>query len=308
MRSGASYNRDIDFLQDTDVMDSTPLIILKPHVRDLGGFSVRRILPAQAARSVGPFIFFDHMGPAALQAGGMDVRPHPHIGLATVTYLLAGELMHRDSLGTVQKIVPGDINWMTAGSGIVHSERTPDDSRNSGMTMDGLQTWVALPADQEECAPAFAHYPSASLPVAVMDGVEVRVLAGQMFGLNSPVKTPSPTLYAAVEFSHDTLLEIPADYAERAVYLASGALEIDGQALLTGQMAVLPQAQVVTLRSATGAHVMLLGGEKLDGPRHMWWNFVSSRSERIEAAKAAWRDGKFTPVPGDNDFIPLPDH
>jgi len=288
-------------------MDSTALIILKPHVRDLGGFSVRRILPAQAAQTVGPFIFFDHMGPASLQAGGMDVRPHPHIGLATVTYLFAGELMHRDSLGTVQRIVAGDINWMTAGRGIVHSERTPDDRRASGMTMDGLQTWVALPLDQEECAPAFAHYPSASLPVAVMDGVEVRVLAGQMFGLTSPVKTPSATLYAAAEFSHDTLLEIPADYAERAVYLASGELDIDGQTLLTGQMAVLPHAQVATLRSATGAHVMVLGGEKIDGERHIWWNFVSSSRERIEAAKAAWRAQEFVAVPGDDDFIPLPE-
>jgi len=288
-------------------MDSTALIILKPHVRDLGGFSVRRILPAQAAQTVGPFIFFDHMGPASLQAGGMDVRPHPHIGLATVTYLFAGELMHRDSLGTVQRIVAGDINWMTAGRGIVHSERTPDDRRASGMTMDGLQTWVALPLDQEECAPAFAHYPSASLPVAVMDGVEVRVLAGQMFGLTSPVKTPSATLYAAAEFSHDTLLEIPADYAERAVYLASGELDIDGQTLLTGQMAVLPHAQVATLRSATGAHVIVLGGEKIDGERHIWWNFVSSSRERIEAAKAAWRAQEFVAVPGDDDFIPLPE-
>ena len=288
-------------------MDSTALIILKPHVRDLGGFSVRRILPAQAARTVGPFIFFDHMGPATLQAGGMDVRPHPHIGLATVTYLFAGELMHRDSLGTVQRIVAGDINWMTAGRGIVHSERTPDDLRHSDMTMDGLQTWVALPADQEECAPAFAHYSSASLPVAVMDGVEVRVLAGHMFGLTSPVKTASATLYVAAEFSHDTLLEIPADYAERAVYLASGELEIDGQTLLTGQMAVLPHAQVATLRSATGAHVMVLGGEKIDGERHIWWNFVSSTRERIEAAKAAWRAREFVAVPGDDDFIPLPE-
>jgi len=247
------------------------------------------------------------MGPASLQAGGMDVRPHPHIGLATVTYLFAGELMHRDSLGTVQRIVAGDINWMTAGRGIVHSERTPDDRRASGMTMDGLQTWVALPLDQEECAPAFAHYPSASLPVAVMDGVEVRVLAGQMFGLTSPVKTPSATLYAAAEFSHDTLLEIPADYAERAVYLASGELDIDGQTLLTGQMAVLPHAQVATLRSATGAHVIVLGGEKIDGERHIWWNFVSSSRERIEAAKAAWRAQEFVAVPGDDDFIPLPE-
>jgi redox-sensitive bicupin YhaK (pirin superfamily) len=289
-------------------MDSTALTILKPHVRDLGGFSVRRILPAQAARTVGPFIFFDHMGPAPLAAGGMDVRPHPHIGLATVTYLFAGEIMHRDSLGTVQKIVPGDINWMTAGSGIVHSERTPDDRRDSAMEMHGLQTWVALPLAEEECAPAFVHYPSASLPVAMLDGVQVRVLAGQMCGLISPVKTSSPTLYAAAEFSHDTLLEIPADYEERAVYLASGELEIDGQTLQAGQMAVLPRAQVVTLRSAAGAHVMILGGAKIDGERHIWWNFVSSSRERIEAAKAAWREGAFAPVPGETDFIPLPEH
>jgi redox-sensitive bicupin YhaK (pirin superfamily) len=290
------------------MMDSTALLILQPHVRDLGGFSVRRLLPAQAARTVGPFIFFDHMGPAALAAGGMDVRPHPHIGLATVTYLFAGEIMHRDSLGTVQKIVPGDINWMTAGSGIVHSERTPDERRDSGMEMHGLQTWVALPLAEEECAPAFVHYPAASLPVAVLDGVQVRVLAGQMCGLVSPVKTSSPTLYAAAEFGQDTQLEIPADFEERAVYLASGTLEIDGQPLPAGHMALLPQARAVTLRSTGGAHVMVLGGAKIDGERHIWWNFVSSSRERIEAAKTAWRAGAFAPVPGETDFIPLPEH
>jgi len=289
-------------------METSTLTILKPHVRDLGGFAVRRILPAQAARTVGPFIFFDHMGPAILADGGMDVRPHPHIGLATVTYLFEGAIMHRDSLGTVQKIVPGDINWMTAGRGIVHSERTPDELRHAGGPIHGLQTWVALPKDQEECAPSFTHYPSASLPMATLDGVQLRVLAGQMAGLVSPVQTPSPTLYVAAEFGHDTLLEIPADYAERAVYLASGDLEIDGQPLLAAQMAVLPPDTVVTLRSTAGAHLMLLGGAKIDGERHIWWNFVSSSRERIEAAKAAWRAGEFEPVPGETDSIPLPEH
>ncbi len=289
-------------------MDTTVQPLIKPHVRDLGGFSVRRLLPAQAARTVGPFIFFDHMGPTALPPGGMDVRPHPHIGLATVTYLFEGELMHRDNLGTKQKIVPGDINWMTAGRGIVHSERTPDAARSSGMTMHGIQTWVALPVSQEECEPAFAHYPSASLPVVNLDGVEVRVLAGTFCGLSSPVVTPSPTLYVAVQFGRDTLLEIPADYEERAVYLAAGELEIDGQPLPPAHMMLLPATQVATLSSPTGAHVIVLGGAKLDGERHIWWNFVSSQRERIEAAKTAWRDGAFDPVPGETDAIPLPEH
>jgi len=289
-------------------MDTTVQPLIKPHVRDLGGFSVRRLLPSQFARTVGPFIFFDHMGPATLAPGGMDVRPHPHIGLATVTYLFEGELMHHDSLGTQQKIVPGDINWMTAGRGIVHSERTPDPLRDSGITMHGIQTWVALPVAEEECEPSFTHYPSASLPVVNQDGVEVRVLAGTFYGLTSPVRTPSPTFYVAAEFGHDTLLEIPAEYEERAVYLAAGELEIDGQALPVAHMTVLPAAQVATLRSPTGAHVIVLGGAKLDGERHIWWNFVSSQRERIEAAKAAWRDGGFAPVEGEPDVIPLPEH
>jgi redox-sensitive bicupin YhaK (pirin superfamily) len=288
-------------------MTAAPLVILKPHARDLGGFMVRRILPAPAARMVGPFIFFDHLGPTVLAPGGMDVRPHPHIGLATVTYLFEGALMHRDSLGTVQKIIPGDINWMTAGRGIAHSERTPDESRQGGLTMHGLQTWVALPRDQEECEPAFAHYPAASLPVTIESGVTLRVLAGQFGGQVSPVATSSPTLYVAAEFEAGATLSVPADYAERAVYLAQGTLTIDAQTLQAGEMALLPAGHRPMLHSAQGAQAMLLGGAPLDGERLIWWNFVSSRRDHIEAAKSAWRDGKFAGVPGETDFIPLPD-
>jgi len=287
---------------------TSPLVILKPHSRDLGGFTVRRILPAQAARTVGPFIFFDHLGPTELAPGGIDVRPHPHIGLATVTFLFEGALMHRDSLGTVQKIVPGDMNWMTAGRGITHSERTPDEDRQGGMTMHGLQSWVALPHAQEECEPTFVHYPAARLPITTVSGVTVRVLAGQFKGLVSPVATLSPTLYVAAEFDAGATLAVSADYAQRAVYLAQGTLTIDGQVLQAGEMAILPADLLANLHSGDGARAMLLGGAPLDGERFIWWNFVSSRRERIEAAKTAWRDGQFAAVPGERDFIPLPEH
>jgi redox-sensitive bicupin YhaK (pirin superfamily) len=289
-------------------MSNVALTIVKSHARDLGGFAVRRILPAQAARTVGPFIFFDHLGPTVLAPGGIDVRPHPHIGLATVTFLFEGALMHRDSLGTVQKIVAGDVNWMTAGRGITHSERTAPEDRQGGMNIHGLQTWVALPRDQEECEPAFAHYPGADLPVRHAGGVTLRVLAGQLEGLHSPVATASPTLYAAIELAAGASMTLAADYAERAVYVAQGDLEIDAQAVPAGQMALLPQGLRPVLRSAQGARVMVLGGAPLDGERFIWWNFVSSQRARIETAKEDWRAGRFAGVPGETDFIPLPEH
>ncbi|WDD95104.1 pirin family protein [Burkholderia sp. FERM BP-3421] len=282
--------------------------ILKPHVRDIGNLQVRRTLPALAARLVGPFIFFDHMGPAELPAGaGLDVRPHPHIGLATVTYLFDGAILHRDSLGSVQTIVPGDVNWMTAGRGIVHSERTPDDVRRRGQTIHGIQTWVALPLTHEAGEPSFAHHPAATLPALERDGVALTVIAGDAFGAVSPVATFSRTLYAAARFGARTALGFDADHEERAVYLVDGDLSIDGTPLDAAHMAVLAPGARAALASAGGARVMLLGGDRLDGERFVDWNFVSSSRATIEAAKEAWRDQRMGQVPGETEWIPLPE-
>ncbi|MGF6773168.1 redox-sensitive bicupin YhaK (pirin superfamily) [Paraburkholderia sp. GAS199] len=289
-------------------MSSSIKAVLKPHLRDVGSLTVRRVLPAMAARLVGPFIFFDHMGPATLEPGvGLDVRPHPHIGLATVTYLFEGSIMHRDSLGSEQKIVPGDVNWMTAGRGIVHSERTPAEDRASGLTMHGIQTWVALPLDDEEVEPSFAHHAADTLPVVERNGVRLHVIAGTAFGATSPVTTFSGTLYVCAHFAAGGAFALEPEHEERGVYLVDGDLEIDGTPLEVGQMAVLALDETVTLASTNGARVMLLGGEKLDGERFIEWNFVASSREKIEAAKLAWTQQEMGKVPGETEWIPLPE-
>jgi redox-sensitive bicupin YhaK (pirin superfamily) len=281
--------------------------IIVPRPRDLGGFTVARVLPAAERRMVGPFVFLDQMGPADFAPGsGIDVRPHPHIGLATVTYLFRGEILHRDSLGSVQPIRPGEINWMTAGRGITHSERTPPAIRADGGTLAGMQSWVALPKDDEETAPSFAHHGAAALPVVDGEGRRVRVLIGTIYGARSPVRTFSETLYADVTLTSGATLQVPAEPEERALYLVDGTVEIAGETVAPGRLLVLRPAAEIAVTARSAARLMLLGGAKLDGPRHLWWNFVSSSRERIEQAKVDWRDGRFPPVPGDGEFIPLP--
>ncbi|PCE31817.1 pirin family protein [Burkholderia ubonensis] len=282
--------------------------LLKPHVRDIGNLQVRRTLPALAARLVGPFIFFDHMGPATLPPGtGLDVRPHPHIGLATVTYLFEGAILHRDSLGSLQEIVPGDVNWMTAGRGIVHSERTPDALRERGHTVHGIQTWVALPLAHETDEPSFEHHEAAALPKLNDNGVALTVIAGDAFGLRSPVTTFSRTLYVAAEFADGGRLALDASHEERAIYLVEGDLAIDGTPLEPAQMAVLAPGATVTLTSTAGARAMLLGGDRLDGEHFIDWNFVASSRDAIERAKEAWTRQEMGKVPGETEWIPLPE-
>lgn len=279
-----------------------------PKPRDIGGFSVARVLPSARRRAVGAFVFFDQMGPATMPAGqGLDVRPHPHIGLSTITYLFEGEMMHRDSLGTVQRIRPGEVNWMTAGRGIVHSERSPDESRRRDDALWGIQAWVALPRELEECEPSFQHLDSDALPNVQRDGVSVRVIAGGLLGLTSPLKTASEIMYADVRLEGEAAMTLGADYEERGLYLVTGSVEIAGESFDGGQLLVFREGIEVTIRARTESRFMLLGGAPLDGPRHLWWNFVSSNRDRIERAKAAWREGVFPPVPGDDERIPLPE-
>jgi redox-sensitive bicupin YhaK (pirin superfamily) len=282
--------------------------LLAPHAKDLGGgFTVRRLLPAAARQSVGPFLFFDHFGPVvAGPADNHDVRPHPHIGLATVTYLFEGAMMHRDSTGAVQRIEPGAVNWMTAGRGIVHSERTPPDLREVERHTHGLQLWCALPEAHEEDPPSFQHIPAAAIPVLRIGGVDVRVLVGEVRGARSPVATLSPTLY--LDLRLDPGAELPLDQPadERAVYGIEGSYRLDGLAVPAGQMAVLEAgSRPLLVAGPDGARVALVGGAPL-GHRHLWWNFVSSRKERIVQAQDDWEAGRFAPVPGDTEFIPLP--
>ncbi len=282
--------------------------ILKPSQRDIGSLTVRRVLPALAARLVGPFIFFDHMGPASHAPGtGVDVRPHPHIGLATVTFLFEGVMLHRDSLGSVQKITPGDVNWMTAGRGIVHSERTPDEERRRGQVMHGIQTWVALPLAHEDTEPAFEHHAAATLPRIERNDVTLTVIAGSAFGAQAPTRTFSPTLYVAASFAPDGALALEPEHEERGVYLVDGDLAIDGEPLAPAHMAVLVPGETVTLSSRAGATVMLLGGAKLDGERFIEWNFVASSREKIARAKEAWAAQTMGTVPGETEWIPLPE-
>lgn len=283
--------------------------LIKPHVKDLaGGFVVRRLLPSHPHKMVGPFVFFDHMGHIDFAPGsGLDVRPHPHIGLATVTYLFEGAILHRDSLGFVQEIRPGDVNWMTAGSGIVHSERSPAALRASGGALHGIQVWVALPKADENTTPSFEHHPASSLPEITAPGVHLRLIAGAAFGKTSPVTTFSDMFYAAVDMEQGARFRIPAEHRERAVYLVEGSLQIDGDPLAERHMAVLPEAQDLTIEAVTKARVMLLGGKPLDGDRFIWWNFVASSKEAIAQAKEKWRAQGFGKVPEETEWIPLPD-
>lgn len=276
--------------------------------RDLGGFSVRRALPSMHRRMVGPFIFLDQMGPARFRPGdGFDVRPHPHIGLSTVTYLLDGEIMHRDSLGTEQPIRPGAINLMTAGRGIVHSERVGEDIRSRGFSMLGLQAWVAMPKEAEEAAPRFDHYAAEHLPAIEGEGKRVRLLMGQAYGLSSPVRSDWETLYADIALEPGSRIPIDAETEERALYVIEGQIEIAGDAFGVGALLLLRPGDKITVSAEMPARFVLLGGATMDGPRHIWWNFVSSSQERIDQAKADWRAGRFSMVDGDDEFIPLPD-
>jgi redox-sensitive bicupin YhaK (pirin superfamily) len=281
-------------------------------VRDVG-FPVRRLLPAAAARTVGPFVFFDHMGPVEFDSNTTagDVRPHPHIGLATVTYLFSGAMMHRDSLGVVQRITPGAVNWMTAGAGIVHSERIPEDIRAARVAVHGLQMWVALPQAEEQGAAGFHHYPENDMPYIELAGASLHLLAGNAFGHSSPVRTSSPTLYVCGRLQAGASLNLPADYRERALYVVSGNATVDGEVLDAGVLAVLEEGAPVLLTAQSDTLFMLLGGEPIDGPRFVWWNFVASSKELIESAKLAWRAqdrSKFGAIPGEVEWIPLPEH
>ncbi len=280
---------------------------LTGHEKDLGGgFTVRRLLPAARRRSVGPFVFFDHFGPVTQVPGAShDVRPHPHIGLATVTYLYEGAMMHRDSLGSEQLIEPGAINWMRAGRGIVHSERRPEALRQTEMVVHGLQLWVAVPEALEEAEPAFRHTPAADIPSLDVDGSQVRVLVGEVFGVRSPVQPESPTTYLDLQMPAGASLDLPAVAPELALYLVSGDAVVDGQPLPAQRMRVLATGQGARLQAQAASRIAIVGGEPL-GPRHMWWNFVSSRAERIHQAAADWDAGRFAPVPGETEFIPLP--
>ena len=283
-------------------------LIIPPRVHDLGGFQVRRAVPSIQARSIGPFVFVDHMGPAMFEAGrGVDVRPHPHIGLATVTFLWSGRITHRDTLGSVQDIEPGDVNWMTAGRGIAHSERTPLALREHAHPVHGMQTWVALPLAHEEAEPGFFHHAAATLPQQHRDGAWLRVVAGRGYGEESPVHVYADTLYVAIDLAADAELALDAGHVERALYVLEGDAQLDGADIPAQHLVVLDPGTRPRLRAKTPLKAMLLGGEPLDAPRHMWWNFVSSSKERIEQAKQDWLDGRFGAVPGETEFIPLPE-
>ena len=288
-------------------MPSQVELVIEPRPRDLGGFEVRRVLPYVKRRVVGPFVFLDHIGPATFAPGtGIDVRPHPHIGLATVTYLFEGEMMHRDSVGAVQNIMPGDVNWMTAGRGIVHSERTAPEARTRGFSMHGIQAWVALPVEAEETEPNFHHHGRDSLPVIDMDGVTLRLFAGTAYGETSPVKTFSPTFYLDAAMQAGSVLPLTGEHEERAIYIAEGTVDVGGEAYESGRMLVFAPGAEVTIRALADSRLMLLGGANI-GERHIWWNLVSSRPERIEQAKAAWKEQRFPKVPGETEFTPLPE-
>ena len=282
-------------------------LIIEPKAKDLGGFTVRRVLPSPERRMVGPFIFFDHMGPAEFAPGsGVNVRAHPHIGLATITYLFEGEMLHRDSLGCVQPIRPGAVNWMTAGRGIVHSEKVTDEVRASGQRLHGLQTWVALPREAEESDPAFEHYPAAGIPALNVGGAAIRVVLGSAFGVSSPVKTHSDSLYVEVLLEPGQSVDIP-QAEELAVYVVEGSVAIDRQFVDAGVFAVLHGGASGRVTAESPARVMFAGGDTLPGERFIWWNFVSSSRGRIEQAKSDWREQRFDAVPGETDFIPLPE-
>jgi redox-sensitive bicupin YhaK (pirin superfamily) len=284
-------------------------LVIEARTRDLGGFEVRRVLPASARRLIGPFIFFDQMGPAALPVGaGLDVRPHPHIALATVTYLFEGEIMHRDSLGSVQAIRPGDVNWMVAGRGIAHSERSSPEQRQLGPRLHGIQSWVALPMAAEECEPAFEHHPARTIPVVQLDGSRIDVIAGTAFGARSPVRVQSPTLYAHVQMEPGARLRLDTEHEERAIYVVEGSVNCDGRDFAQGALVVFRSGIEATIETIGPVRAMILGGAKLEGERHVFWNFVSSSLARIERAKDDWKAGRFPKVVGDEvELIPLPE-
>ncbi|BAY79076.1 hypothetical protein NIES25_55580 (plasmid) [Nostoc linckia NIES-25] len=281
--------------------------LIEPVVKDLGGFSVRRSLPYPDRQMVGPFIFFDHIGPSVLPPNkGLDVRPHPHINLATLTYLFDGAIMHRDSLGIVQEIQPGAVNWMTAGKGIVHSERSPDSERHNEAMIHGIQTWIALPVEHEETDPWFIHYPAQTLPSWEENGVTIKLIAGEAYGYTSPVKVFSPILYLDVVLSANTHFTIPTGYSETAVYSVTEGLSINDRLLEPYSLAILEPGNEIELSAAVSARCIVIGGEPL-GTRYKWWNFVSSRRERIEQAKADWGEGRFATVPDETELAPLPE-
>jgi len=283
--------------------------VIVPRSHDLGGFQVRRALPAIGQRMVGPFIFFDQMGPAEFHLGeGLDVRPHPHIGLSTVTYLFDGEIMHRDSLGTALAIKPGAVNLMTAGRGIVHSERTGMEARATGPKLYGIQAWLALPKTHEETAPEFKHHGAEDLPRIVEGGKRISLIMGSAYGQTSPVQFPWDALYAEAVLSPGSILPLDPDYDERAIYIVSGKVDIAGDEFSAGQLLVFKPGDRISILAIDQARVMIVGGEPMDGPRNIWWNFVSSSKERIEQAKHEWKTGRFDTVPGDeSEFIPLPE-
>ncbi|WP_374371464.1 pirin family protein [Dongia sp.] len=282
--------------------------VIVPRLRDIGDFSVMRVLPSAQRRLVGPFVFLDQFGPVTLPAGkGMDVRPHPHIGLSTVTYLLKGSIVHRDSLGYEQSIEPGDVNWMTAGRGIVHSERSDGETRKHPQDLYGLQSWVALPKEFEETDPAFIHYSGGDLPEGSEDGQHLKVLAGSIAGLHSPVATHSELFYGDVTLQAGARFRLETAYEERAAYLIEGVVEIDGQAFEPGRLLAFGKNAEIVLKAVTPVRLVVLGGAPMDGPRHIYWNFVSSRQDRIEQAKADWQRDQFgVRIPGETEFIPLP--
>ncbi len=295
-------------LGDKRSCDALDLVIV-PRVRDLGdGFSVRRALPHGRRQMVGPFIFFDQMGPVQFVAGkGLDVRPHPHIGLATVTYLFDGRVMHRDSEGNAREITPGAMNLMTAGRGIAHSERSPSAARRGSEGMFGIQSWIALPQAQEETEPSFQHFDAASLPIVEDGGIRARVIAGSAFGRKSPVGMLSEWLYAEVALAAGASAPLDPDQEERAIYVVEGEVDVAGETFEGPRLLVFRPGDRISVRAISPARLMFLGGAALEGPRYIWWNFVSSHRERIEQAKEDWKTGKFTPVPGETEFIPLPE-
>lgn len=289
--------------------DSQIETVVVPRSSDLGGFEVRRALPSAQRRTVGPFVFLDHMGPVEFAAGsGIDVRPHPHIGLSTVTYLYEGSMVHRDGAGNTQTILPGEVNWMTAGRGIVHSERSSPESRQAAQRLTGLQIWVGLPKAHEETDPGFTHYGLDAQPVVEGEGVRAQVVAGSLFGKTSAVKTHSPLFYGDMQLRAGAVTVLPAEHEERAAYLAVGSVEVDGQVFESGRLIVFAPGRAVQIRACTDARFAVLGGEPLEGPRFIWWNFVSSSKDRIEQAKQDWQRNRFgQTVPGDEtEFIPLP--
>jgi hypothetical protein len=285
-------------------------LVIIPRAHDVGNFEVRRALPTKERQMVGPFIFFDQMGPGEFLTGqGLDVRPHPHIGLATVTYLFEGEVLHRDTLGSRQAITPGALNWMTAGRGIAHSERSDEAKRDRRQKLFGIQSWVALPKHAEETAPSFVHHPAAALPVAEEGGMTLRLIAGAGWGLRTPVEVSSPCFYADVVLAAGARVPLPEGHEERAAYVVQGSVAVAGVDFAAGRMLVFRAGDALALTAgAAGARLLLLGGAAMDGPRYMFWNFVSSSRDRIQQAKEDWKAGRFGLVPGDEtEFIPLPE-